>query len=265
MTFRDEAERLAWSSAWDAVVRDSPYRHAATLADAKIEAMRERMPEFDRLPGEPAAFIKPEQPGAIPGVKPMDPLSGLAKPMDPAPNTGSPPPGGGRIHYAIQRGAELAWARMWERRVHLSHCDADRAHVIDCIYDAMVDSVVENPPAIDAARPEPPGTIPGVKPMEPSTRSERPALERLRDVISGMIQKHGALADIGLGMAYAAVLDELAKQPEPELPVKVKAVIEAARQGLTALMLGSGHENLYRHACEDLAAALKALDEGGAK
>lgn len=240
MTFLDEAERQAWSSVC-----------------AKVAAMRERR-------DDPTAAIKPEAPSTIPGVKPMDPLSGLVRAMDPAPNTGSPPPGGGRIHYAIQRGAEVAWQRMWVRRLHLSHCEADRAHVIDCIYDAMVDSVVEHPFGIDTAKM---GDMSAVNQCAPDTiapaPSERPALERVRAAlqmkldeyrerdIASSVASYVAGRQEALAEVVRAITEELAKQPEPEpeLPEKVKAVVEAAR------------EVTRRWLHRDLIAALKALDE----
>lgn len=59
MKFRDESELAAWSSAWDAAAGcsfiDTPAA-CTEWADTKIEAMRERMPELDRLPGEPGPF-----------------------------------------------------------------------------------------------------------------------------------------------------------------------------------------------------------------
>lgn len=51
MRFRDDAERQAWSSAWDSVVRrlGCDRAQATEVADSKIEAMRERLdPEPQR-------------------------------------------------------------------------------------------------------------------------------------------------------------------------------------------------------------------------
>lgn len=251
MKFRDETERAAWSSAWDAgrLAGLAPV-FCAEGANDKIEAMRTRAPD-------PTAAIKPEAPGTICGVKPMDPLSGLVEAMSQAPNTGGPSPlGGGRIHFAIQRGAEIAWQRMWDRRVHLSHCDADRAHVIECIYDAMIDAVVEHRVLVNT---EMPGDAPvnQCAPGKPQhQRSERGALERIRKRMVESTWDDGRQIpyDEGRALAIHLIDAELARQPADELSPRVKAVVEAARAWVKSL-----HTDFEAESA--LCQAVKALDK----
>ena len=128
-----------------------------------------------------------------------------------------------------------AWSSAWDVMVGVSHGTAEAIKGADAKVDAMRER---------EAKPEPEAPVrgelgaiveqvansgaPAVSLHASAPRSERPALERVRKFVEGVIERRSLVPEPSLQSILGAIDAELARQP-PDDSAEVEEVIQVAR------------------------------------